>query len=270
MPRIIIESSDGKKVESPAEDITTIGRRKKCNIVITDSAVSRHHATIELVDGAYVVRDEKSANGTTVNGDRITEHKLRDGDRITIGETVLTFVAGPPEPEPAPLPGPEEAPAAAAPRRPSPRRKSTRKPREETDIETAKSEAQRQEGVIKLILIGVSGVAFLIIVALIIRVATRRTSLGGPTAGTVHRNAEPGIDSLFNTGMKLMGETKYAEARDKFTRCRERCESLRKQPKYSGDGFYWLEKRMQDCNVKILACGNRLFRKEMRRKRGLD
>jgi pSer/pThr/pTyr-binding forkhead associated (FHA) protein len=38
------------------------------------------------------VRDENSANGTLVNGQRINEHLLEDGDKIQVGQTLLVFV----------------------------------------------------------------------------------------------------------------------------------------------------------------------------------
>lgn len=71
----------------------TIGRSRDSDIFLEDLAVSRLHATVNRdPSGQYFVRDEGSANGTTVNGQRVTEQRLEEGDEISLGQTVLTFV----------------------------------------------------------------------------------------------------------------------------------------------------------------------------------
>src|SRR5207248_1985024 len=50
----------------------TIGRGSGCELVIRDTRISRHHATIELVNGQHLLRDLGSANGTFLNGLRLT------------------------------------------------------------------------------------------------------------------------------------------------------------------------------------------------------
>lgn len=73
-------------------DRLTIGRSRDSDIFLEDLAVSRLHATIYRADnGQYVVRDENSANGTTVNGQRIGEHVLEESDEIGVGQTTLGF-----------------------------------------------------------------------------------------------------------------------------------------------------------------------------------
>lgn len=74
-------------------DRLTIGRSRDSDIFLEDLAVSRLHATVyREANGQYIVRDENSANGTTVNGQRITDHVLEEGDEIGLGTTTLTFV----------------------------------------------------------------------------------------------------------------------------------------------------------------------------------
>jgi pSer/pThr/pTyr-binding forkhead associated (FHA) protein len=69
-----------------------IGRLPECDIVISDPGASRRHATITRQDGGeYVLTDLGSTNGTIVNDEPVGEHVLTDGDRITIGNTVLEF-----------------------------------------------------------------------------------------------------------------------------------------------------------------------------------
>lgn len=72
--------------------LTTLGRTPDNSIPLDKPEVSRRHARITLADdGSYTLVDNNSNNGTYVNGDRITEHKLRDGDRIQIGTHYFFF-----------------------------------------------------------------------------------------------------------------------------------------------------------------------------------
>jgi hypothetical protein len=73
--------------------LTTIGRTPDNQIVVPIREVSRRHAEIVLTEGGYVVKDLGSPNGTFVNGERITEHRLQDGDRIAMGGQVFVFKA---------------------------------------------------------------------------------------------------------------------------------------------------------------------------------
>ncbi len=80
-------------------DPLTIGRHPTNHVVIDIPTVSAEHALIEYVSGIYRLTDRGSRNGTYVNGQRITEHHLQDGDIIRIGDTrgnstSLTFYAG--------------------------------------------------------------------------------------------------------------------------------------------------------------------------------
>ena len=79
-------------------DILSLGRAPGNTIVLHDERASRNHAEIRVnEDGKWDVRDLKSRNGTTVNGNEITsEHTLTDGDTIQIGSTTILFCEGPP------------------------------------------------------------------------------------------------------------------------------------------------------------------------------
>jgi hypothetical protein len=72
----------------PGETMT-VGRSTECDVALRDPAVSRIHAFIEM-DGAWpVVRDRGSTNGTFVNGKRIDQLRLGDGDVLKLGNTQL-------------------------------------------------------------------------------------------------------------------------------------------------------------------------------------
>ena len=72
----------------------TIGRSAKCDLFIDQKDVSRTHAKIVCAAGRHTIVDERSINGVRVNDERITEHPLSHGDKIQIGQTLLTFMSG--------------------------------------------------------------------------------------------------------------------------------------------------------------------------------
>ena len=70
----------------------TIGRDTANDIVLDDPTVSREHTFIKIDKGKYTIGDAGSANGTILNGKKITsQRKLSDGDRIILGDTELEF-----------------------------------------------------------------------------------------------------------------------------------------------------------------------------------
>jgi pSer/pThr/pTyr-binding forkhead associated (FHA) protein len=70
---------------------TTIGRSRDNDIHLADERASRRHARIDLQQGALVIIDLDSANGTFVNGRRVQRQVLNNGDEIRIGESRLRF-----------------------------------------------------------------------------------------------------------------------------------------------------------------------------------
>jgi hypothetical protein len=87
MPSLVLHGS-----ERPLAGRTIIGRLRDCSIAIKDEAASRQHAALAPAAGGWTVEDLGSANGTKVNGKRISGTiPLADGDVIRIGETELTF-----------------------------------------------------------------------------------------------------------------------------------------------------------------------------------
>jgi len=77
-----------------ASETMTIGRLPECQISITDKGASRRHAQIRRSGDNYTLTDLGSTNGTRLNGQTIQSRELTDGDRITIGTTLLEFREG--------------------------------------------------------------------------------------------------------------------------------------------------------------------------------
>jgi pSer/pThr/pTyr-binding forkhead associated (FHA) protein len=72
---------------------TTIGRALDNDIVLNDASVSRHHAVIEARNGAWVIRDQGSQNGTWIAEQRVGEAALGKGTAVRLGDVTLTFDA---------------------------------------------------------------------------------------------------------------------------------------------------------------------------------
>lgn len=75
------------------EYVVSIGRQADCTIVLADPNVSRVHAEVRPAGDGFVVADLGSTNGTKVNGVRVAEHELHDGDEVRFGNTAARFEA---------------------------------------------------------------------------------------------------------------------------------------------------------------------------------
>jgi|SRR5579863_7792224 len=69
-----------------------IGRRSDVDIRIVDPLASRRHAQVVVKQGAIILQDLRSKNGTFCNNERIQEKVLGDGDLIQIGGTTLKYL----------------------------------------------------------------------------------------------------------------------------------------------------------------------------------
>jgi adenylate cyclase len=93
-PRLSGKFSDGKSGEVPLNEKVSLGRHPNNSLRLVDREVSKEHCIIEKVGGGFLLRDLNSSNGTFVNGRKVKELKLRDGDEIALGNSRLTFFAG--------------------------------------------------------------------------------------------------------------------------------------------------------------------------------
>jgi FhaA, N-terminal domain/FHA domain len=88
---VLIEKGKRGKAFPLTKDRVIIGRLGESDVVLSDPGVSRRHAEVRQEDGEFVVVDLGSTNGTMVNEATIGERTLEEGDRITVGKTVLEF-----------------------------------------------------------------------------------------------------------------------------------------------------------------------------------
>jgi len=92
MAKLIVNPTSSARREIPlARALLSIGRDPSNDVVLPDAMVSRRHAVIEYRGAQYIIRDCNSSNGSLVNGDKVSERGLRDGDLVAIGTARLLF-----------------------------------------------------------------------------------------------------------------------------------------------------------------------------------
>ena len=91
-------------------DHNTLGRHPSNTHQVLDRVVSKVHCHIDRVDGGYRLVDLGSLNGTYLNGRRVTESVLLDGDEIRMGSTTIVFEEADRKPGPPPVPSPSVVP----------------------------------------------------------------------------------------------------------------------------------------------------------------
>jgi hypothetical protein len=89
-----IEPMNGPEKGRPREvrgERITLGRSESADIVVKSEGVSRLHAVIAKSEGAWFIQDNNSKNGVLLNGKRIRQAWLSDGDIIQIGSSVFRW-----------------------------------------------------------------------------------------------------------------------------------------------------------------------------------
>jgi pSer/pThr/pTyr-binding forkhead associated (FHA) protein len=89
-PKASLEQRDAPSV-SLGPDPVLIGRDPQNDLVLDDRRVSRKHAEVRLRLGRYTLYDLQSTTGTYVNGRRVAEKVLEDGDKLSIGGLEIVF-----------------------------------------------------------------------------------------------------------------------------------------------------------------------------------
>lgn len=92
MAELILTLRERELARFPIANLrTTIGRDPSCDVVIDNAGISRLHSTIEVVGDSFVLRDNGSQNGMTLNGEPCREARLVDGDTIGLNKFLLRF-----------------------------------------------------------------------------------------------------------------------------------------------------------------------------------
>jgi len=81
----------GKKHELGHLGSFTIGRGGESDLKVPDHAISRHHCRIDYEGEYYWLVDCNSHNGTFLNGQKVANSMLYDGDVISVGHTEMVF-----------------------------------------------------------------------------------------------------------------------------------------------------------------------------------
>src|SRR3954454_19438783 len=89
MLRVILNikgPSSSQDVVIPDGSAVTVGRTSASSIIVPDDqGLSKRHATFQVSSGKAILIDEGSTNGTMLNGDRVSEAPVTDGDIVSIG-----------------------------------------------------------------------------------------------------------------------------------------------------------------------------------------
>src|SRR5260370_35934583 len=94
-PRLAGRLPDGRVGDFDLAEKNTLGRHANNTLRLVDREVSKEHASIERMPaGGFLLRDLGSSNGTFVNGRRVKELNLREGDEISLGNSRLVFHEG--------------------------------------------------------------------------------------------------------------------------------------------------------------------------------
>lgn len=94
MPTITFQVIDGVDKGLIFKELTTpitVGREEGNSVRLNDERISRFHAKIQYDQGDMILTDLESTNGTRVNGQLIHVHRLRHGDYVHLGRSVLLF-----------------------------------------------------------------------------------------------------------------------------------------------------------------------------------
>jgi len=82
---------DGTRIFPVEQVVTNLGRRPDNHLVIDDGRVSRIHAQLRFINGEFVIFDLDSRGGTFVNGKRVSQSNLQDGDVISLSGVPIVF-----------------------------------------------------------------------------------------------------------------------------------------------------------------------------------
>ena len=87
----VLEGVDKGRIFRELPVPVTIGREEGNQLRLNDERVSRFHAKVQMDNDDYILTDLESTNGTRVNGTVVQIRRLRFGDRVAVGRSLLLF-----------------------------------------------------------------------------------------------------------------------------------------------------------------------------------
>src|SRR5437868_11647428 len=87
----VLEGIDRGRIYREVAIPVTIGREEGNTLRLNDERVSRFHAKVQIDHDDYILTDLESTNGTRVNGQAVQIRRLRFGDHVSIGRSILLF-----------------------------------------------------------------------------------------------------------------------------------------------------------------------------------
>ena len=108
---VLLKKNGSRKVFPLPSEITTIGRRRSCDLRIPLASVSKKHCQLHLDNGVLKLRDLGSKNGTNLNGKPVDEAVIRSGDFIEVGPLKFQVQIDNPSKDSASSASPRQKPA---------------------------------------------------------------------------------------------------------------------------------------------------------------
>ena len=102
MPYLIVSEEGSERTQPLTDEDVVIGRSRSNAVQIHSHQSSRHHCKLVKEDGGWKMLDLGSSNGTYVNGRRVPEKVMADGDLITVGHAAIVYRDGEPGAETPP------------------------------------------------------------------------------------------------------------------------------------------------------------------------
>lgn len=88
---LLVEQGGEQRAFPLTRPITHLGRGFGATLQLEDRGVSRRHAIVVQRRGSVRILDDRSVNGTWVNGRRVSDDELHDGDVLVLGRAVLVY-----------------------------------------------------------------------------------------------------------------------------------------------------------------------------------
>jgi transcriptional regulator with GAF, ATPase, and Fis domain len=106
MPYVVVRELGAERSIPIADPEVQIGRSRQNQVKLVTEQASRQHCKLVRTPQGYRLVDGGSSNGTYVNGQRVSEKDLADGDSIVVGQATVVYKAGEPAKRAPRLPEP--------------------------------------------------------------------------------------------------------------------------------------------------------------------